>query len=106
MSSLFLSFTIEGKNDELVIESMQKGLYFNIKSEVATEYLRHLFPPTIQSTTIYPLRNGDRLLVPFCILSITNSSFFPSIVKERNKLTNKKEVVCIFLRCAITRWAR
>jgi hypothetical protein len=25
MSSLFLSFTIEGKNDELVIESMQKG---------------------------------------------------------------------------------
>ena len=30
-------------------------LLFNIKSGVAPEYLRHLVPPTIQSTTIYPL---------------------------------------------------
>jgi hypothetical protein len=30
-------------------------LFFNIKSGVAPEYLRHLVPPTIQSTTIYPL---------------------------------------------------
>ena len=41
---------------------------------------------TIQSTTIYPLRNGDNLIVPFCRLSITNSSFIPSTVKEWNKL--------------------
>jgi hypothetical protein len=26
---------------------------------MAPEYFRHLVPPTIQSTTIYPLRNGD-----------------------------------------------
>jgi hypothetical protein len=38
------------------------------------------------STTIYPLRNGDNLIVPFCRLSITNSSFIPSIVKKWNKL--------------------
>jgi hypothetical protein len=53
---------------------------------MAPEYLRYLVPPTIQSTTIYPLRNGDNLIVPFCILSITNSSFIPSTVKEWNKL--------------------
>jgi hypothetical protein len=137
MSSLFHSLTVEGINDELVIESLQKGtiklspfrkgyivvqleklkldaarigtgltifikseylyaetgwetlserryrrklqLIFNIKCGMAPEYLRHLVPPTIQSTTIYPLRNGDNLIVPFCRLSITNSSFIPSI---------------------------
>jgi hypothetical protein len=35
---------------------------------MAPEYFRHLVPPTIQSTTIYPLRNGDNLIVPFCRL--------------------------------------
>ena len=53
---------------------------------MAPEYLRHLVPPTIQSTTIYPLRNGDNLIVPFWGLSITNLSFIPSTVKEWNKL--------------------
>ena len=53
---------------------------------MAPEYLRHLVPPTIQSTSIYPLRNGDNLIVPFCRLSITNSSFIPSTVKEWNTL--------------------
>jgi hypothetical protein len=40
-------------------------LFFNIKCGMAPEYLRYLVPPTIQSTTIYPLRNGDNLIVPF-----------------------------------------
>ena len=53
---------------------------------MAPEYLRHLVPSTIQSSTIYPLRNGDHLIVPFCKLSITNSPFIPSTVKEWNKL--------------------
>ena len=53
---------------------------------MAPEYLCHLVPPTIKSTTIYPLQNGDNLIVPFCRLSITNSSFIPSTVKEWNKL--------------------
>ena len=35
-------------------------LSFNINSGVAPEFLRHLVPPTIQSTTIYPLRIRDR----------------------------------------------
>jgi len=53
---------------------------------VAPEYSRHLVPPTIHSTTIYTLRIGDHLLIPICRLSITNSSFIPSTVKEWNKL--------------------
>ena len=57
-------------------------LFFNIKCGMGPEYLHHLVPPTIQSTTIYPLRNGDDLIVPFCRLAITNSSFIPSTVKE------------------------
>ena len=31
------------------------------------------------------MRNGDNLIVPFCRLSITNSSFIPSTVNEGNK---------------------
>ena len=53
---------------------------------MSPEYLRPLVHPTIQSTTIYPLRNGDHLIVPFCRLSITKLSFIPSTVKEWNKL--------------------
>ena len=68
-------------------------LFFNIKSGVAPEYLRHLVLPTIQSTTIYPLRNGDNLIVPFCRLSITNSSFIPSTVKEWNNCNQKIRLI-------------
>jgi hypothetical protein len=51
-------------------------LFFNIKCGMAPEYLRHLVPPTIQSTTVYPLRNCDNLIVPFCRLSITIRHLF------------------------------
>ena len=64
---------------------------FNIKCGMAPEYLRHLVPPTMQSTTIYPLRNGDNLIVPFCRLSITNSSVIPSTVKNGINLTLQSE---------------
>jgi hypothetical protein len=86
---------------------------------MAPEYLRHLIPPTIQSTTIYPLRYGDNLIVPFCRLSINNSSFIPYQLRQiayaekqiisyfRKFGTNKKEVIRIFLGgTAATRWVR
>jgi hypothetical protein len=41
---------------------------------------------TVQSTTIYPLRNGSDLIIPFCRLSITTESFIPSTVKLCNRL--------------------
>ena len=43
-------------------------------------------PPNYSEYYYIPLRNGDNLIVPFCRLSITNSSFIPSTVKEWNKL--------------------
>jgi hypothetical protein len=61
-------------------------LSYKIYNGLAPQYLYDLIPPTIQSTTIYPLRNGSDLIVPFCRLSSTNSSFIPSSVREWNKL--------------------
>ena len=69
-------------------ETKQKKLqlFYNLHNGLAPQYLCELIPPTIQSTTIYPLRNGNDLIVPFCRLSLTNSSFIPSTVREWNKL--------------------
>ena len=42
----------------------------------APDYLTNLLAPSIQSTTIYPLRNGDDLIVPFCrmfLVAVGNS---------------------------------
>ena len=61
-------------------------LFYNIKNGHAPNYLRELIPPTVQSTTIYPLRNGSDLIIPFCRLSITTESFIPSTVKLWNRL--------------------
>jgi hypothetical protein len=41
-------------------------LFYNIKNGHAPNFLRELIPPTVQSTTIYPLRNGSDLIIPFC----------------------------------------
>ena len=42
--------------------------------------------PNCSEYCYLPFANGDHLIVPFCKLSITNSSFIPSTVKEWNKL--------------------
>ena len=49
-------------------------------------YLLDLIPPTIQSTTIYLLRNGNDIIVPFCRLSLTRDSFVSATVREWNNL--------------------
>ena len=48
-------------------------LFHRLYNGFAPQYLHDLIPPTIQSTTIYSLRNGSDLIVPFCRLSSTNS---------------------------------
>ena len=63
---------------------------------MAPEYLRRLVPPTIQSTTMYPFRNGDHLIVPFCRHSLTNSSFIPTTVKEWNIAIRKLDSLSKF----------
>ena len=50
-------------------------------------YLCGVIPLTIQSTTIYPLRNGRYIVIPFCRLSITYDSFIPSTIRQWNSLT-------------------
>ena len=41
---------------------------------------------TIQSTTVYLLRNGSDIIIPFCRLSITYDSFIPSTIRQWNSL--------------------
>ena len=61
-------------------------LFYNIKNVHAPNSLRELIPATVQSTTIYSLRNGSDLKIPFCRLSITTESFIPSTIKIWNRL--------------------
>jgi hypothetical protein len=51
-------------------------------------YLLDLIPPTIQSTTIYPLRNGNDIIFSFCRLSLTRDSFVSATVREWNNLNH------------------
>ena len=56
------------------------------KLQLLPSYLLDLIPPAIQSTTIYPLRNGNDIIVPFCRLSLTRDSFVSATVREWNNL--------------------
>ena len=51
-------------------------------------YLLDLIPPTIQTTTIYPLRNDNYILVPSCSLSLMKDSFVPATVRKWNSLNH------------------
>jgi hypothetical protein len=62
-------------------------LFYNIQNGSTHPYLLDLFPSTIQSTTIYPLRNGNDIIVPFCRLSLTRDSFVPATVRKWNSLS-------------------
>ena len=61
-------------------------LFYNIIHGNAPNYLNELIPPTIQSISTYPLRNGSDIMVPFCRLSTTYDSFIPSTIREWNAL--------------------
>jgi hypothetical protein len=61
-------------------------LLYNIQNGSTPSYLLDLIPPTIQRTTIYPLRNDNDIIVPFCRLSLTRDSFVSATVREWNNL--------------------
>ena len=73
--------TLEIRRDRRKLHMM-----YNIEHKNAPSYLCDLIPPKIQSLTNYPLRNGNDIMQPFCRLSVTSESFFPSTIKEWNKL--------------------
>jgi hypothetical protein len=49
-------------------------------------YLCILTVPTIQSTSVYPLRNGNDIILPFCRLSSTRNYFISSTIKMCNMI--------------------
>ena len=61
-------------------------MFYNIQNNNAPMYLCDLIPPTIQSTTVYPLRNGSHIITPFCRLWNTYDSFIPSTIRQWNSL--------------------
>jgi hypothetical protein len=102
-SSRFQSLTADGISETgwTTLSSRRNNrklqLFCNIKNGHAPNYLRELIPPTVQNTTIYPLRNGSDLIIPFCRLSITTESFIPSNTSYFSIIrTGKKIMECIF----------
>ena len=63
---------VDWKKEELGESS---NYYIISKNGSTPPYLLDLISPTIQSTTIYPLRNGNDIIAPFCRLSLTRDSF-------------------------------
>jgi hypothetical protein len=61
-------------------------MFYNTQNNNAPRYLCDFIPPTIQSTTVYPLRNGSDIMIPFCRLSIICDSFIPSTILQWNSL--------------------
>ena len=61
-------------------------MFYNIHNNNAPKYLCDLIPPTIQSTTVYPLHNVSDIIIPFCKLSNIYDSFIPSTIRQWNSL--------------------
>jgi hypothetical protein len=61
-------------------------MFYNVQNNNAPRYLYDLIPPTIQSTTVYPLRIGSDIIISFCRLSNSYDSFIPSTIRQRNSL--------------------
>jgi hypothetical protein len=59
-------------------------LFYNIVNKNTPNYLCTLIPPTMQSTSVYPLRNWNDIILPFCRPSSTRDSFIPSTIKMWN----------------------
>ena len=56
-------------------------MFYNIQNNNVPGYLCDLIPPTIQSTPVYPLRNGSDIIIPFCRLSNTYDPFILSTIR-------------------------
>jgi hypothetical protein len=69
-------------------------MFYNIQNNNAPMYLCDLIPPSIQSTTVYPLRNGSDIIMLFCRLSNTYDSFIPST--ELKKYIERNDLIDIW----------
>lgn len=57
-----------------------------MQNDLAPEYLRSLVPPTVGSTSSYPLRNANDLHILHTNSQLYYNSFLPSAVREWNEL--------------------
>ena len=63
-------------------------VFYNMVNTNTPNYLCILIAPTIQSTSVYPLRNGNDIILPFCRLSSTIDSSISSTMKMWNSLND------------------
>ena len=61
-------------------------LFYNITNGNAPQYLQNLIPPSVATLSRYDLRNNTDLIVPFCRLERTRTSFFPETIRCWNEL--------------------
>jgi len=59
-------------------------LFYNIVNKNTPNYLCTLISSTIQSTSVYPLRNGNDIILHYCRLSSTSDSFIPFTINMWN----------------------
>ena len=61
-------------------------LLYKMQNDLSPEYLCSLVPPTVGSTSSYPLRNADDLQILHTNSQLYYNSFLPSAVREWNEL--------------------
>ena len=61
-------------------------LMYNIVNNSTPSYLTDILPPRISEAINYPLRHSENFTIPSYILTLTNSSFFPSTLRAWNSL--------------------
>ena len=61
-------------------------LFYKMQNDLLPEYLASLVPPTVGSTSSYPLRNSNDLHILHTNSQLYYNSFLPSPVREWNEL--------------------
>ena len=64
-------------------------LFYKMDSHLALDYLCNLLPPHIGEVSWYPLRNADNYTQIHSRTALCGSSFFPSAIREWNKLSTE-----------------
>ena len=61
-------------------------LFFKMQNNLAPDYLSSLVPPTVGSTSAYPLRNSSNLHTLRAKTQLYFNSFLPSVIRDWNEL--------------------
>ena len=60
--------------------------FYKMQNDLSPDYLCSLVPPTVGSTSSYPLRNANDLQIIYANSQLYYNSFLPSAVREWNEL--------------------